>query len=281
MTHEEAFLQDILENRDDDTPRLIYADFLLDRGDPSGADRGEFIHVQCELARLPEGAPRPAELLARERRLLEANRREWGSPLQRLGCRCWEYRRGFVEGVGIPAQDFIAQAANLFRAAPVRQVKLYDSASVICDLAACPALARVAILDLEANGLGDLETQILVGSSHLVGLTTLLLWSNRIGDAGVQDVAALAFLPRLERLDLSGNIIGNAGVEALARSPLLAQLTLLDLQGNQIGDPGARALARSPHAGRLARLDLVKNPIGMDGQAALRGRFAGRVHVWG
>ena len=42
MTHDEAFLQAIIDNPDDDAPRLIYADWLEERGDP----RGEFIRVQ-------------------------------------------------------------------------------------------------------------------------------------------------------------------------------------------------------------------------------------------
>jgi uncharacterized protein (TIGR02996 family) len=49
VTHHDAFLQAILENPDDDTPRLIYADFLDEHGDP---DRDEFIRVQSLLARL-------------------------------------------------------------------------------------------------------------------------------------------------------------------------------------------------------------------------------------
>ena len=43
MTHDDAFLQAIIENPDDDAPRLLYADWLEERGDP----RGEFIRVQC------------------------------------------------------------------------------------------------------------------------------------------------------------------------------------------------------------------------------------------
>ena len=50
MDHEALFLQAVLENPDDDTPRLIYADWLEERGDP----RGEFIRVQCELANMTE-----------------------------------------------------------------------------------------------------------------------------------------------------------------------------------------------------------------------------------
>lgn len=46
----EGLLQDILENPEDDTPRLILADWLQDNGDP---DRAEFIRVQVELEKHP------------------------------------------------------------------------------------------------------------------------------------------------------------------------------------------------------------------------------------
>jgi len=44
-----GFFRDILANPEDDTPRLIYADWLDDQGDEA---RAEFIRLQCELARL-------------------------------------------------------------------------------------------------------------------------------------------------------------------------------------------------------------------------------------
>jgi uncharacterized protein (TIGR02996 family) len=58
MNEEEAFRQAIVESPDDDTPRLIYADWLDDHGD---ADQANLIRVQCRLARLPDDDPeRPA-----------------------------------------------------------------------------------------------------------------------------------------------------------------------------------------------------------------------------
>jgi uncharacterized protein (TIGR02996 family) len=51
MSEEDAFLTDILARPDDDAPRLIYADWLLDRDDP----RGELIRLGWEL-RGPEFA---------------------------------------------------------------------------------------------------------------------------------------------------------------------------------------------------------------------------------
>lgn len=43
-----ALLQAVLDAPADDEPRLVYADRLIERGDP----RGELIVVQCTLARL-------------------------------------------------------------------------------------------------------------------------------------------------------------------------------------------------------------------------------------
>ena len=47
-----AFIHSIREAPDDDAPRLVYADWLEDNGDPQ---RAEFIRVQCELARTARG----------------------------------------------------------------------------------------------------------------------------------------------------------------------------------------------------------------------------------
>jgi uncharacterized protein (TIGR02996 family) len=280
MTQEDAFLQDILESPDDDTPRRIFADWMLDHDDPVIAARGEFIHVQCDLARLPAETMQASPLLRRQEQLLEAHAREWGSLFRRLGCTCWEYRRGFVEGAGLPAPAFLSQAATLFRSGPVRELKLYQAHAVMPDLADCPHMARVRVLDLESNDLGDADLEVLMGSAHLGELTALLLWCNRIGDDGVRALL-VGSLPRLARLDLSNNTVGDGGAEALAASLFLKQLTMLDLTGNRISDTGALALAASPHAAGLAWLELAKNPITPAGLNVLRERFAGRVHVWG
>lgn len=280
MTHEEAFLQEILDNRDDDTVRRIYADWLMDHGDEVRAARGEFIHLQCDLARLTADAPRRAELVRRERELVLAHGREWGSPFLRLGCRCWEYRRGFVEGVGLPAQALLSQARVLFRHAPIRELKLYEASGLLHDIVTCPLLAQVRVLDLEKNELGDADLDAFTTATALSELRCLMLWANRIGDAGVRSLAA-SRLPRLEQLDLSANIVGDSGAEALADSLFLGRLRKLDLSGNQITDAGGLALAHSPMVQELTWLDLAKNPIGNAGLAALRQRFAGRVHVVG
>lgn len=77
LTPQEAFLKAIREQPDDEGPRLMYADWLEERGDP----RGEFIRIQCELAHTAENTPRWQRLTERERALLRRHGVEWAGPL--------------------------------------------------------------------------------------------------------------------------------------------------------------------------------------------------------
>ena len=62
MPTENAFLQAVLADPEDDAPRLIYADWLDEQGE---GERAEFIRVQCALARMDEDDERRPELEAR------------------------------------------------------------------------------------------------------------------------------------------------------------------------------------------------------------------------
>src|SRR5262245_29077001 len=65
---EDALLQAVIDNPDDDAVRLVYADWLEEHGQPA---RAAFIRVQIQLSLLPEGDPRRGDLQARERALLK------------------------------------------------------------------------------------------------------------------------------------------------------------------------------------------------------------------
>lgn len=54
LTDADALLSSILANPADDAPRLVYADWLDENGQP---DRASFIRVQCELARIGHNHP--------------------------------------------------------------------------------------------------------------------------------------------------------------------------------------------------------------------------------
>jgi uncharacterized protein (TIGR02996 family) len=55
---DKAFLDAIAEHWDDDRVRLVYADWLEERGDP----RGEFLRLECQLAKLSSNDGRCQQL---------------------------------------------------------------------------------------------------------------------------------------------------------------------------------------------------------------------------
>jgi len=94
MVDEAALLAAIAASPDDDRPRLVYADWLLERGEA----RGELIQIQIALARSGSGGAVDVEAVrARERALLEAHQERWlGTPWDaRL---TWLFDRGFPTG---------------------------------------------------------------------------------------------------------------------------------------------------------------------------------------
>ena len=74
FTDEQPFLDAVFDRYADDRPRLIYADFLDDSGEP---ERAELIRVQLALSKLSEDDPRRPALSDRQAELLTRNRAEW------------------------------------------------------------------------------------------------------------------------------------------------------------------------------------------------------------
>ncbi len=244
MVEEGDFIRAILAAPDDDTPRLVFADWLEERGDP----RGEFIRVQCALAREDNRTGRQhRELSARQSELVRAHP-EWVRPVEPLGLigtdpdRSGLFRRGFVEDLATVAGTFLARGDELFRAAPLlRHVRLIglDAAGARA-LAGSPYLGRLTKLDLDGGPYGD----------------------NRVGDVGAEALAGAAGLSRVAELGLANNGITDAGARALAASPHVAGLTWLDLGDNQIGEAGVQALIDSTTLAGLTALGLRNNPGG-------------------
>ena len=197
---DDAFLRAIIDRPDDDLPRLIYADYLDERGDP----RGEFIRVQVELSRR-DASPPVRDLEARERQLLYRHRAAW---LRRLDGDWWGdavFERGFVVQVDVSAWDFVEHAAAWLRREPIRRAGLYGSVGCTRELAVCPALRSLTALSLRNNELEHQHVGQLLRSPYLTRLVELDLSYNHLGPASGALVANAPSLPCLEVFHFEGN----------------------------------------------------------------------------
>ncbi len=247
--YQAAFLQDVCEHPDDDAPRLIYADWLDERGGKPERARAAFIRAQVRLAALGLDDPGRPNLEDEAQDLLAENEKEWMAAWpEEVGAR--EFRRGFVERASLDGAAFLKYAPQLMALGPLRELHLTLPDRLMADLAACPYLANVEVLDFGAipkpgprHALYDRELRTLLASPHLA---------------------------RLHGLGLSGQSIGIGGVQALTQSPWLANLRYLDLSSNYgILDEGARILAGATRAGRLEELRLHDTGVTFSGIWAL------------
>jgi uncharacterized protein (TIGR02996 family) len=270
MSTEEAFLQDILAHPEDDTPRLIFADWLADHGDP---ERGELIRLQCERAagevesglpgywlenRQPRAGPswfgflhgirvalrgRPRKRIPKQQaqcdvQLLQAHTARWlrglSIPLQ--------FSRGFPEIVEISTHDYLRNADLLEQISPVQSVRLTSFNP--------PGADGEGIYDDEAEQ--ELTTRL---ANH----PALARWLELelVGCPGSDNFEALLGSPhltRLRRLVATDNEVG-PGV-GLVADERFSHLRWLDLYNSDSasGRPGNRGLipiVTSPHLANL------------------------------
>jgi uncharacterized protein (TIGR02996 family) len=297
-TIEQAFLDALIESPEDDTPRLVFADWLDDHGK---SERAELIRVQCRLARMRDGDPERPRLLARERELLRTHTRAWLRELPRArGFRYGPFVRGFVEEVEVgDGEAFCKKAAAVLASAPIRRFTrrhvTYTSQDPTITLAACPHLARFSEIDLSGTSFEDRGILSLLSSPHLKRLRVLNLTQTRMTPATLLAVIQQPACRQLEDLNLDNNDLGVEGAErlvgwpapalrhlslcfcnldnvsglAVLRSSHLPALTCLELWGNRI-DPGfVRSLLDGPDRPGLTHLGLGTNHLGSRGASLI------------
>jgi len=235
MSEHAAFLAAVLAAPDDDLPRLIYADWLDERGDP----RGEFIRLQIAAFHGDISAGRAASAIERE------CGRIWAGPLA-----SWAYQvgfcRGFAETLIIRGEEFLVRVAKIFRLAPIQRIALIGVRESLRPILRMPHLAYLRGLHLTGCGLTNRDAQKIADSQHLRTLHTLRLANNEIGCAGLVALAASDGLPELQQLDLANNDVSDFGARALANTKTLTSLQSINLSGNAVSQIGENALWHSP-----------------------------------
>jgi uncharacterized protein (TIGR02996 family) len=273
MSDEAAFLKAIQDYPDDDGPRLVYADWLEERGGPANAARALFIRLQCERARLPTDDPRRLDLLLREEQLLLAHCHEWPFASGRIET----YRRGFCTGGLAFLGDYLVAgdgAAELaFASRVLWQAWKGDDPQAFERLAADVRLGfweNLTVNDWAGPTAACLRA--LVASPHLTALDSLRLTGCLDAAAVLRALAGAPALGRLTALELVGAVegpqprrrgyrplAGAPGLREFVHSDVAARLARLDLEWVGLTDAGARLLAGAPGLAGLRWLALAGN----------------------
>lgn len=156
MTDRETLMASIIANPADDAPRLVFADWLEEHGQP---ERAEFIRLQIEKLKCPKcggsgrfgefdmasfgvyvcDLPRCLALRKREEELLDAGPDGESNEFNWCPDAIWDaicedklmlrrpdefsYHRGFVERIRLDPRDFFQHARDMMARTPLRKVE--------------------------------------------------------------------------------------------------------------------------------------------------------------
>lgn len=222
-----SFLDEIKRHPEADEPRLIYADWLEEHGDPLG----EYIRLEC-TRQLMTSRQQRREAAMRAAELLRRYRDRWlgfafPEPIK------LEFRRGFVEEASSSDKNFVSYRGS-------RLLEL-------------GTLRRLCI-----DGYGTTDGLIAeLGTSSTDGavLDHLRIANCRFTIWEIRKLVKLPFTRRLRSLDLSWNrSICRGCIEEIADSEMMKTLQILDISGTTIHRDTIEAIIEEP---KMLRLNLL------------------------
>ena len=283
---EQLFINEIAKNLDDDFPRLVYADWLQDHGDP----RAEFIRVQCELAErmkqdvrqrylleqhaalLSRKDPELASLWERNDSLLRKYQGIWTRDLSTTKLKGYTFRRGFIDEVRITLTQFVRQARKLKKGAPLlsslRITRVHESGLSV--LSQCELLSQIRTLSLRNVNQSVTEITKFLNAPNLKQLASVDLSNTGLS----WDLDWNWDFSNLKRLYLSGTSALSEGFQIRGRifseSVLpLPQLEVLDLSYAGVTSALLEDMTLDSDLSRLEALNLSGYRLGMEGLSQL------------
>lgn len=181
MNERAALMRAVCENPDEDTPRLVFADWLQENGEPKYA---EFVRLQVRHAELLRHAAPDTEDFARKARELWVwSGERWLAELPQVKGVEWHnaFFRGFVERAVVSSDAVLVSHADAIFGQPLRQlvIKRFTgkegfaalgglrhlktlslrnrdaSAAVLEELLRCDHLSETLLLECHFNGAPD------------------------------------------------------------------------------------------------------------------------------
>lgn len=306
MDDRAALYAAILAHPDEDTPRLVFADWLEENGEEKYA---AFIRKQIELAKVPKWDAASVGAWYGDRDALTGRGHELFQPKLPDGLKyppLTSFRRGFpwhVETYGVG--PFLTHAAWLVTQFPLQALTVrpeegrWREPMDLSELLASPHLARLKQLNFTLARLTPETVRQLQGCPHLASVTQMAFAFAGLNVLGQAELFRPPLIDRLESLrfescsiewgDLAASVIAARGPHRLKRfvvtedspryfrpspvfeSSLLHGLEEFEITCYDMGEEGYRALCESPVVSGLESLTLNRTHPGVHGIKALAG----------
>jgi uncharacterized protein (TIGR02996 family) len=260
---------------DDDAPRLAFADWLDDHGEP---DFARFIRLEIELDPLPKDRRRRAlqEEAQGLRRKLPLDMRPKGYYMKT--------RRGFVDSVQGNPWNLRPALPTLGPYAPKLTVHLNGNAKrvgqaeltlarggpdavgeAIRELFTSSWVQSWTVLECHNLPLTEERLRSMIEPGHLLHLERLCLHDSAddgairvLGEAALPQLVTLELKQENQRMGWGRRSLTVQAVRFLIDTTLLEQIQTLSLVGEWLGDAELEALAASPRLASLKHLTLVR-----------------------
>jgi|GEM_PF-2289826 len=297
----EPFLSAIKANLEDDTPRLVFADWLQENGDE---ERAEFIRLQCQLEHVhpqwkhlaierelhptdqhpAHERPYPDRLADPDRWLLSDEQVQAATRQRELRiahCDRWapfpewthrlvgSFRRGFMCLFVPTAKQWLQDGEMIRHLTPVEDLRIERTKGLEPRLFASLAfgLPSLSLPHLDSNGTRILSDSPALDSLRELSIGKLGRWD--IAPAAAAELVGSPRLTYLRKLHIRSNYLGDAVAAALASNSHIRELEELELLCTALGAKEFAALLLTPKVERLRTLNVQGNVIGDSGVRSL------------
>jgi uncharacterized protein (TIGR02996 family) len=244
MSDRDSMLATVIADPDDPLPRLVFADWLDEHGDPAWA---ELIRIQNGYFKHWTSAE---EMAAREAALIEVVRARYP---QVPGVTLGPPVRGFPEKVTLSEPPYEPPHQVLTEVLVEYPVTRFDFGGVHPFWVEDQCWwKRATVIDLSHCAMTEEEHERFFTGIDPLRFRALIWRYGTLTDEDVERLASTPELAGLAELGLPDNQITPAGCDALIASPYLTRLEYLDLRGNPVGPAARRLEERFGPALRLA-----------------------------
>ncbi|MGV3620453.1 MAG: TIGR02996 domain-containing protein [Archangium sp.] len=225
--NETSLLENIAANPTDDQLRLVYADFLMERG----IGWGEVIPLSLKAPSWEYGTPEYESETPKLEKLTKKHLKQWLEPIRPF-ISGWSVERGLLSSIDTQPGKFIEAADAIALRAPRALLMLGGLKAKDLPRLATTPLGKFSEVRLSQQRLNDEDMALLAASPTIAGVETWDLGGNHFGDEGVRAIANSPHFKAMHTLDLNTidePVITSAGLRALMSSGQLPALTHLNV----------------------------------------------------